>query len=133
VARVSPALPDRLTAPRARRLWGVVVYHAGAADIGKDMIGPLYTGWDNHVEAPRYAGEPTRPLYFVTKRDAIAWCRAKEASYAKHPTCYRWRFAPVRVTEMAVAGRWLPGASDSCAIPPRTAPAHSRPWPVSPR
>ncbi len=75
-----------------RKLWAVELTDSH----GRKEL--LYTSWDDSRRA--YKGEPIRMLVFETRKDARAWCKKQELSYAQRPTydiCRQWRFRPVRV------------------------------------
>ena len=74
-----------------QQLWGVSFTSSGS----KHVI--LGTAW-HAIFDPRYEGEPSRPLLFLTRRTARAWCEAQHAKYAgREDCCADWRFRPIRV------------------------------------
>ena len=80
--------------PRWR--WGVV--KVGTGLLGERWGGPALI----EALAKVHPHGPTRPLLFVTRRHARAWCAAQHAKYAAYPEghiCRAWRFRPVRVRE----------------------------------
>jgi hypothetical protein len=80
-----------------RLKWGVVFWTVGDGGRHRKLLG---TGCNCPPPSPHYAGEPTRPLLFDRKKDAVAWCRAKRAQYrTRTDHLRRWRFTPVRVRE----------------------------------
>src|SRR3990167_7561463 len=89
--------------PWDRLLWGVEFYSVG--DPPRDRLTILGTGW-SHVRAGDYAGEPTRPLLFMTRADARHWCAKKLATYAgRTDRRAAWRFRPIRVRETVTRHR----------------------------
>ena len=81
-----------------RNFWGVWF-----RDARGNELGPLFGGWHNAMHFPRYEGEPSRGVFFRTRRQAREWCRAERAKYAdRADELTKWRFTPVRVTETAV-------------------------------
>lgn len=89
-----------MTEPRWWRTtrWGVLFYNNDKRD--RPML--LGAAWDTGamLAGNRYAGEPLRPLLFVTRADARAWCSNQHNKYlGRNDCCARWRFRPVRVTE----------------------------------
>lgn len=62
----------------------------------------LFTAW-NKTSLPQYEGEPSRVMLFNTRKEARAWCKAKNEMYgARQDLCRDWRFRPVRVRETVV-------------------------------
>jgi len=84
-----------MTSAWRRNLWGVEFTSGRRADTPM-LIG---TAWST-ARPGDYVGEPTRPLLFVSRRTARAWCQAKCAQYAdRTDTCAMWRFRAVPVRE----------------------------------
>ena len=76
-----------------RLLWGVEF--AGGRE--RFLIG---TAWMNPPPRSAYKGEPTRPILFMTRKQAREWCRKKQADYVRRvDSLAKWRFRPVRVRE----------------------------------
>ena len=65
-------------------LWGVT--------FSSQKTSPILIGrtWGGHF-GEHYAGEPTRPLLFNTRREAQAWCKEKNGN-----GCIRFRAVRVR-------------------------------------
>ena len=76
---------------RRDKLWGVMRNGHGY---------PLFKCWAPGASRPRYDGEPSEPLLFVTRRQAQAWCREQRVFYGGYPlghVCRAWRFTVIRV------------------------------------
>lgn len=75
-------------------LWGVRMYS------GNDMpSGLLFKAWTGIPREPWYDGEPTEPLLFRTKKQAKAWCKARNEEYkaSRDPIVRAWRMKMCRV------------------------------------
>lgn len=78
----------------AIKLWGVS-FNGERAVLGK--------GWLRNPVVSRYDGEPFEPLLFMTRRQAQAWTRERNAFYAAYPrghVCREWKFTVRRVTRI---------------------------------
>ncbi len=75
-------------------LWGVRLYSGE-----EDPTGILFKGWICKPIKPLYDGEPTEPLLFRTKRQAMAWCKARNAAYqaSTDHIVQQWRMRVCRV------------------------------------
>lgn len=77
-----------------RKLWGIEFKSKGEAPV---LIGG---GWHPALK-PRYVGEPSRPILFVSRILARAWCIEQLAKYeGRDDVCKHWHFRPVRVREL---------------------------------
>ena len=80
-----------------KKLWGVMMQGSDG-----ERTGLLYTGWHRNIISARYDGEPTRPLFFSTRRQARAWCAEMNRFYGEYPkghVCTDWKFFVVRVEQ----------------------------------
>ena len=76
-----------------RILWGVKFTDSTGRVL---MIGD---GWDHYCR--HHNGEPSRPLLFMTRDQARAWCKSTNANYkGENDDCEKWKFTPVRVREI---------------------------------
>jgi hypothetical protein len=78
--------------PWVRMHWAIVF------KTNFDRYSMIGTTWDKRGrEVPKT--EPTRPLLFRTRKQAVDWCREQNAYW--HSTDYgkKWRVKPVRVIE----------------------------------
>ena len=70
-----------------RKLWGVAL----APNKIRDCPSLLVSSWDNSTWQV-YAGQPTRPMIFQTRKQCHAWIAAHRGDYfAKQYRCVRVR------------------------------------------
>jgi len=75
-------------------LWGVKL-HSG----NYDSTGILFKAWCGKAREPLYDGEPTEPLLFRTKKQAMGWCKARNTEYrfSTDAIVRQWRMRVCRV------------------------------------
>jgi hypothetical protein len=90
-------MATRTPKPWTHQRWGVVL------STRHEMASIIDAQWhEDTSERPSYDGEPCRPLTFVSRSTARAWCAKKNAQWralTERHYCRFWVVRPVRVVE----------------------------------